>query len=83
VLVDGGIVLLSFHIGDERVHRDEFLDQAVDLDFYFLQPQWMQERVREAGFDVEARIDRAPYTPLEYPSRRGYILARRSREEPA
>ncbi len=35
VLAPGGLVFLSFHVGEDRVHVDEFLGERVDLDFTF------------------------------------------------
>src|SRR5262245_16483966 len=38
VLVPGGVVLVSFHIGNETVHRDEWWGNSVSIDFFFFQP---------------------------------------------
>jgi hypothetical protein len=35
VLKPGGQLLLSFYIGDETVHPDEFLGQRMSMDFSF------------------------------------------------
>jgi hypothetical protein len=32
------------------------------------------------GFSIEARLVRRPYEPVEHPSQRGYILARKPTE---
>jgi SAM-dependent methyltransferase len=77
VLRPGGHVLLAFHIGDECVHRDEWWDRPVSLDFRFLQPAAIEESLAAAGFAVDMSLCRRPYEPHEYPSRRAYILARR------
>ena len=73
----GGLVLVSFHVGDERVHTDEFLGQPVAIDFYFYQPETIEGHLRAAGFTIEARLERQPYVAVEYPSRRGYLFARK------
>lgn len=73
----GGLVLLSFHVGDERVHTDEFLGQPVAIDFYFYQPETIEGHLLAAGFTIEARLERQPYVAVEYPSRRGYLFARK------
>ena len=73
----GGLVLVSFHVGDERVYTDEFLGQPVAIDFYFYQPETIEGHLRAAGFTIEARLERQPYVAVEYPSQRGYLLARK------
>jgi hypothetical protein len=78
VLRPGGVVLLSFHIGTERVKRDELLGEAVDLEFVFFERQVVETALEEAGLTIEARIERAPYTAVEHPSLRGYLLANRA-----
>jgi SAM-dependent methyltransferase len=78
VLRLGGLTLLAFHIGDEVVHRDEWWEKAVSLDFHFYQLETLARRLEEAGFHIEAKIERAPYVgSVEHPSQRGYILARK------
>ncbi len=78
VLRPGGLALLSFHIGDEPVHLDEWWEQPVSLDFHFYQPETLARHVEEAGFRIEAKVERAPYVgSVEHPSQRGYLLARK------
>jgi SAM-dependent methyltransferase len=77
VLRPGGMLLLAVHAGREVVHRDELWGEAVSLDFRFFEPAELERLVEEAGFAVEARIERAPYPEVEYPSRRAYLLARK------
>lgn len=78
VLRPGGFLLLAFHIGDERIHRDEWWDQPVDLDFYFLAPASIEAALAGSGFTVEMSLQRRAYEPHEFSSRRSYILARSS-----
>jgi len=80
VLQPGGLALISFHVGDERVHRNEMLGVPVSLDFQFIQMLEMETMLQQAAFMVEARIEREPYTAVEHPSRRGYLLARKSND---
>ncbi|HEX3270657.1 MAG TPA: class I SAM-dependent methyltransferase, partial [Ktedonobacterales bacterium] len=81
VLRLGGLALLAFHIGDEVVHRDEWWEKPVSLDFHFYQPETLARRLEEAGLRVEAKIERAPYVgSVEHPSQRGYLLARKPSE---
>lgn len=77
VLRPGGLVLLSFHIGSERVKRDELFGEAIDLEFVFFERASVEAALEEAGLSIEARIERAPYTEVEHPSLRGYLLARK------
>ena len=74
-LSDGGRTLVAFHIGDEHVHRDEWWGHEVDLDAYFFALDDVANALGSAGFTLEARIEREPDQSVEYPSRRGYILA--------
>ncbi len=76
VLQPAGKLLLSFHIGDETVHREELFGAAVSMDFHFLQPAAIAQALRQAGFDVEEIVEREPYAPeIEYQSRRAYVFA--------
>jgi len=78
VLAPGGLLLVAFHIGEETVHRDELWGHAVSLDFRFLQPARMAASLGEAGFHVLESVERESYPDVEYPSRRSYVLSRRS-----
>ena len=77
VLRPGGPLLLSFHLGDERVHVAELLEMPVDLDFTFFARTVVERALEEAGFKIAATLERAPYTTVEHPTRRAYVLARR------
>jgi SAM-dependent methyltransferase len=80
VLAPGGAALVSFHIGTEPVHRDEWWGHAVSIDFLFFQTAEVTRALEAAGFAVERASERDPYPEVEYPSRRAYIVARRERE---
>ncbi|WP_437816493.1 class I SAM-dependent methyltransferase [Sorangium sp. So ce1078] len=73
----GGLLLLGFHGGHEVIHLDSWWEQPVSVDFTFFEPDEMEEYLRTAGFDVEEKLERPPYE-FEHPSRRVYILARKS-----
>jgi SAM-dependent methyltransferase len=77
VLRPSGLLLLGFHEGTERVHRDELFGVAVDLDFVFWKTASVERELVEAGFVIEARLERAPYVGHEHPSHRAYLFARR------
>jgi SAM-dependent methyltransferase len=76
VLADDGQFLFSFHIGDNVVHLDEFLDQQVNIDFYFFEINKIVKLLTELGFEITDVIEREPYIDFEYPSKRAYIWAR-------
>jgi ubiquinone/menaquinone biosynthesis C-methylase UbiE len=78
VLKPGGLLLLSFHIGNETLHRDEWWDRPINMDFHFLQPPAIQRDLEAAGLVVEEVVEREPYAPeVEHQSRRAYIFARK------
>ena len=82
VLKPGGLLLLSFHIGDEILSPDELLGKRISMDFFFFLPVYIRRRLEAAGFAVEDVIEREPYAPeVEYQSRRAYILARKPGNE--
>ena len=78
VLAPRGLALISFHVGTETKHVDELFGAATSLDFYFHLPDAVIAALREAGFTIEARLDREPYPDAEYPSQRTYLIARRT-----
>jgi len=75
VLAPGGALLLSFHIGSEVVHRDEWWGHDVDIDFLFFQTVEVTAALEESGLIVERLQERDPYPEIEYQSRRAYIVA--------
>ncbi len=77
VLRPGSPALVGFHVGNERVRVEEWLGQRVDLDWHFVPMAAVASALEGAGLTVEVRLERAPYADLEYPSQRGYVLARR------
>ena len=84
VVRPGGIVLLAFHVSDAEyaagdVHQmREMLDQPVELTHYYLDPDDVHAGLTGAGFAEVARLDREPDPAVEYPSRRSYLLVRRT-----
>jgi len=73
-----GLLLLSFHIGSETIHLDEWWGQPVCVDFFMLDPQTIASQLRDAGYEIEEIIERAPYPDVEHQSRRAYIFARKA-----
>jgi SAM-dependent methyltransferase len=77
VLRPGGVVLVSFHVGDEVRHVDELHGETVDLDFRFLRPEALRRVLADAGLVVEATLEREPIAGVEAQTQRAYVLARR------
>jgi SAM-dependent methyltransferase len=75
----GGWLLLAFHLGMGTVHEDELWGYAVDFDATMFTLAEVAQHAEKAGLVVEQAVERDPYAPeVEYQSRRGYALARRS-----
>jgi SAM-dependent methyltransferase len=77
VLRPGGVLLLTFHVGRETIHRDEWWGKEVSLDFIFFETEEVRDHLEAAGFELQEVIERNPYPKVEYPSRRAYIFARK------
>ncbi len=83
VLSNGGHILLAFHAGEGEVHVDQYHSQGeqegpkVALHVTFFGIGEFERYLEAAGFKIEETLDREPYE-FEYPSRRAYILARKS-----
>ncbi len=77
VLRPQGLLLLSFHVGKEVIHRDEWWGKKVSLDFLFFERHEVEGFLKSAGFVIEDVIARPPYENVEYPSQRTYVFARK------
>jgi len=77
VLRPGGLLLLTFHIGDDTIHLNEWWGQKVCVDFFFFRSEEVAGYLRATGFEIEEIIEREPYPEVEHQSRRAYIFARR------
>lgn len=64
------------HVGRDPVDVTELLGHEVDLAFRFHQSATSAAALEAAGLRVDVRLERAPYTAVEYPSTRGYVVAR-------
>jgi SAM-dependent methyltransferase len=76
VLQPGGLLLLSFHIGNDTIHLDDWWGYQVCIDFFFFHSAEMASYLTSAGFEIEETIERDPYPDVEHQSRRSYIFAR-------
>jgi SAM-dependent methyltransferase len=77
VLAPGGWLLVSFHVGNERFHLDEFIGEKVAVDYTFHERAAVEADLERAGLEVEARLERKGDAAVEHPSFRAYLLARR------
>lgn len=77
VLKLGGVLLVTFHIGQEIKHLDEWWDKRVNLDFAFFLPEEMEVWLKEAGYDLEETLVREPNPEVEMATRRAYFFARK------
>jgi SAM-dependent methyltransferase len=77
VLKPGGILLLTFHIGQEIKHLDDWWEKPVNLDFAFYQPIEMENWLKEAGYEMDETLVRDPNPEVEVATRRAYLFARK------
>lgn len=79
VLAPHGEVLLAYHRGGDDVHHPgELWGVPVDLGFRYLSDETVIGALTGAGLLVTARVHREPYPGVEHPSRRTYLIAKRS-----
>ena len=73
--------MISFHLpahpGAAPIHLDEWFDQPVSLDGYWLRREDLLPPLAAAGLHEEAYLERHPLPAVEYPSTRGYLLLRK------
>ncbi|MEU1540426.1 class I SAM-dependent methyltransferase [Actinacidiphila glaucinigra] len=75
VLRPSGRALVAFHTGEETRRVTQWWGHEVDVDFHFHDAATVSGALAGAGFEIEARMERAPY-PQEAETRRVYVLAR-------
>lgn len=75
VLKPAGQFLFSFHTGEGKVHLDSFLNENVDIVFYFFNTEKIIDLLKKTGYGIITAAERYPYENIEYPSKRSYILA--------
>ena len=79
VLKPGGILLLTFHIGTEIKHLDEWWERPVNLDFASYLALEMEAWLSEAGFELEETLTREPNPEVEVATQRAYLFARKQK----
>jgi ubiquinone/menaquinone biosynthesis C-methylase UbiE len=77
VLQQDGLFLLTYHIGEETIHIEEFLNKKTDIDFMFFNTDFIYSCLRKIGFKKIEIIEREPYSGVEYKSRRAYVFAKK------
>ena len=77
VLKPGGVLLVTFHIGTEVKHLDEWWEKPVNIDFAFYLPSEMEDWLREAGFEMIETLIREPIPEVEVATQRAYVFARK------
>jgi len=77
VLKAGGRLLITFHIGQEIKHLDEWWEKSVNLDFAFFLPEEMETWLKEAGYVLEETLVREPNPEVEVATRRAYLFAKK------
>jgi len=75
ILKSGGYCLFSFHVGNEKIYVEDFLDvKSASAIFRFLDTDKILAIAEEIGFKVIDAVIRHPYKDVEYPSKRAYII---------
>lgn len=75
VLQPGGIFLLTYHVGEGRLHVNEFLGKKVDINVKFFTTDFITRCLTDSGFEKLETIEREPYPGVEHQSRRAYVFA--------
>jgi SAM-dependent methyltransferase len=83
VLRPGGLLLVSFHIGESDRHVDDLWDIPVSLDFLFFTPEEVVRAIEGVGLAIVDHIVRPPYPEVEVQTERCYVLARKPGGEDA
>jgi SAM-dependent methyltransferase len=75
ILAPGGHLAVAFQVGDHISRYTEAFGHSVSLDFHRMRPDLVVEQLREAGFEVLARLEREPEEGEKTPQ--AYLVARR------
>jgi SAM-dependent methyltransferase len=77
VLRPAGLLLITFHIGQEVKHVDVWWEKPVNLDFAHYLPGEMEHWLNEAGFELVETLVREPNPEVEVATQRAYLFARK------
>ncbi|MER6095835.1 methyltransferase domain-containing protein [Streptomyces sp. NPDC001728] len=78
VLAPGGLALVAFKVGNERVRLERAYGHEVALDVYRWSPDRMAGLLADAGLAESARLVRAPHPEEKTPQ--AFLVARRPRD---
>jgi len=78
ILKPGGVLLITFHIGEEIHHVETWWEKQVNLDFIYYQPEEMEGWLEEAGFELMETLIREPNPEVEVATKRAYLFAKKS-----
>ena len=78
ILKSNGLFLFSFHVGENTIHLNKFLNKNIDIDFMFFNIDFITAILKKTGYkDIEI-IQREPYNQdIEYQSKRCYIFCKK------
>lgn len=78
LLKNNGYCLFSFHVGEESVYIQNFLDvKGANAAWRFLDTDKILEISEEIGFKVFEAVIRYPYKGFEHESKRAYIILKK------
>ncbi|WP_017595695.1 class I SAM-dependent DNA methyltransferase [Nocardiopsis potens] len=75
-LAPGGRLLLGFQVGEEPLSFTEAFGHRVELDFHRWMPDRLAALAEQAGFAIEARMDRARLSDETAPQ--AFLIARKA-----
>ena len=78
VTQSGGQFFFSFHAEEQTIHKTDFFDHEVDVNFYCFDMDKVLDLLGQCGWTVTEAMLRYPYEGKEYPSRRGYVLCKKA-----
>jgi hypothetical protein len=73
------VLLVTFHIGDDVKHVEEWWEKLVNLDFAFYLPEEMESWLKEADLELEESLIREPNPDVEVATKRAYVFAMKSK----
>lgn len=78
LLKPGGLSLFSFHVGNDVVPVENFLDvSGAKATWRFLKTERILKLAEKTGFTRVEAVERYPYEGAEHPSRRAYVIIKK------
>jgi len=78
VLKPGGIILFSYHVGNEIISINDFLEtEGASTDWVFFETDDIVQIIKDKGITIEDVVTRYPYEGKEHGSRRCYTILRK------